>query len=397
MTDRIESLYLGSLSSSSRAVVKELLAAGALPRAELARRLGHSPSSLTKITRPLLDSRVITEEKAHGGYAPGRPGTPLAVAAERFQFLGFKITQDALFRVRTNASGTVQESFSVELENTDVESVVALIVDQVNEIAEKCNLQAVGIGSAGKMKRYDDRVRHNLYLGWDDVPLAQIIQERTGIPTVVSSDTRALTAGVQWSGPGRGHANFAVVTIGIGVGLGLVLDDRVLAGATGGAGFVGHLQVSESGPVCRQGHRGCVSSYLNAESIISSIAVPHGLPALDLEGACTLAADGDKVARKVFEEAGYALGVLMANLVNILGLPLIILTGDGLPALPYLREAMDKSLRTHCDVNADKSQIRVFASDFDEWARGAAVVACQWTLEWSLQLPPTADISPQHP
>lgn len=380
MTERMERSCIGSLGPSSRAVVRELLTAGALPRAELARRLGHSPASLTKITRPLLDSGVITEEAALGAAAPGRPGTPVAVTAGRFQFLGFKITQDALFWVRTDALGVVQESFSTELETTDFEYVVTLIIDQVNEMTEEHNLQAVGIGSAGMMRRYDDRVRHNLYLGWDDVPLAQIVQDRTGIPTVVSSDTRALTAGVQWSGPGRGHADFAVVTIGVGVGLGLVLEDRVLAGPTGRAGFVGHLQVSENGPVCREGHRGCVSAYLNAESIISGIAVPHGLPALDLEGACALAGNGDPVALKVFEEAGHALGMLMSTLVNILGIPLVILTGDGLPALPHLREAMEKALSAQCDVNAEEPEIRVFDSDFDEWARGAAVVACQWLL-----------------
>lgn len=380
MTGRTERSYIGSLGPSSRAVVKELLTAGELPRAELARRLGHSPASLTKITRPLLDSGVIAERKALGADAPGRPGTPLTVVAARFQFLGFKITQDALFCVRTDAHGVVQESLSTELSNTSSEHVVGLIVEQVNEIVAEHEIQAAGIGSAGMMRRYDDRVRHNLYLGWDEVPLAEIIQDRTGVPTVVSSDTRALTVGVQWSGPGRGHADFAVVTIGVGVGLGLVLEDRVVAGATGGAGFVGHMRVSDSGPLCRQGHRGCVSAYLNAESITSNIAVPHGISALDFEGACALAADGDGAALKVFDEAGHALGVLMANLVNVLGLPLIILTGDGLPGLPYLRDAMNQALESHRDERAHEPELRIFDSDFDEWARGAAVVACQWSL-----------------
>lgn len=380
MVRRMKRSYIGSLGPSSRAVVKELLTAGELPRAELARRLGHSPASLTKITRPLLDSGVIAEKEALGAEAPGRPGTPLTVVAEHFQFLGFKITQDALFCVRSDAHGTVHESSSTELSSTDSEHVVDLIVDQVNEPTAEHEIQAVGIGSAGMMRRYDDRVRHNLYLGWDEVPLAQIIQDRTGVPAVVSSDIRALTVGVQWSGPGRSHADFAVVTIGVGVGLGLVLEDRVVAGATGGAGLVGHMRVSDSGPLCRQGHRGCVSAYLNAESITSSIAVPHGMSSLDFDGACALAAGGDGVALKVFEEAGQALGVLMANLVNVLGLPLIILTGDGLPGLPYLRDAMDQALAAHRDEHAHEPEVRVFDSDFDEWARGAAVVACQWSL-----------------
>lgn len=376
----MERTRLSALSQSSRSVIAELLHAGSLPRAALARRLGQSPASLTKITRPLLDSGVITEEENLNAESAGRPGTPLAVAKESFTFIGVKLTEEAVFGVRTNAQGEVQESRSEILENTDPEHALDHIVNCINELAGEAEIQAVGIGSSGKMHRYDRYVRKNLFLGWDTVAVSDHVETHTGIPTVVSSDIRALTSAVQWSGPGRGHQDFAVVTIGVGLGLGLVVEGQVVDGAQGGAGLIDHLPVGDTGKLCKQGHRGCASSYLHTEAITHSIALAHKLPGVDLEGACAFAETQDAVAVEAFNQAGNALGVTLASVVNILGTPRIILTGDGLPMWPYIRESMEGALASRLDPQADPAEISIYDSGFDEWARGAAVVACQWAL-----------------
>lgn len=387
MVDHDGHTHVGTLGASSRAVLRELLISGPLHRATLARRLGHSAASLTKITRPLLDSGVLTTDETLRSDLPGRPGTPLDITAEHHTFAGFKITGSSVHGVMTNARGEVRRGWDAALSTTDPEHVVALIVDQVKEMEAERPLQAIGIGSAGMMRRYDDRVRQNQYLGWDDVPLAEIITERTGRPTVVSVDTRALTAGVHWSGPGRGLTDFAVVTIGVGVGLGLVIDDHLHAGTDGLAGMIGHLPVNGNGPLCAAGHRGCVSSFLNSSSITSSVALAHSRSAMTLEEVVELADDGDPAAVHAFDQGGVALGTLIFQVISILGLQHVILTGDGLPALRHLRAPMDRSLRAHLDPHRSPPEIAVFHSDFDEWARGAAVLACQWLLLSST--PPT--------
>lgn len=380
MNDKANIASLGTLSSTSRAVVRELLTSGPLPRATLARRLGLSPARLTKVTRPLLDSAVIYEDATAPNKTPGRPGTPLAVHAPRYAFAGFKITGDTLYGTRVDAEGRVQRAKSITLESTDSSHVVDLIIDLVKELGEEQPLQAIGIGSAGTMRRYDDRVRRNQYLGWDDVPLAEILTAKTGLPTVISGDIRALTVGVQWSGPGQGHSDFAVVTIGVGIGLGMVIDDQVHAGTHGTAGMIGHTRVSEAGPLCELGHRGCASAYLNADSILAAISVPHGITDLDLDGACRLADRGDPVAQRVLSDAGRALGVLIAQVVNVLGLDTVILAGDGLVILEHLSQELNSALRDHLDPWGTVPHLETFHSDFDEWARGAAVLSCQWLL-----------------
>ncbi len=362
-------------------MVRALLLGGPLSRAELARRLGLSPASLTKTTRPLLVSGLISQGIALVSEQRGRPGAPLVLDASRHQFIGVKITADEVFAVRTDARGRVGASQSAAIASPEVAPVVGQIVALVNELSGDQRIQALGIGLAGEQTRFDDTVRRNSHLGWDQVPLARLIEERTGIPTVLSGDARALTAGVQWSGPGKGMTELAVLTVGVGIGLGIVLEDTVLSGPTGRVGMIGHNRVSDSGPLCAAGHRGCASSFLTTAAITGAIGLPHGRADVDLAEGCALAAAGDPVALRVFADAGRALGVIIAQLVNTLGLPAVILAGDGLDLLAYAEASMHEALAEHLDPNARSPQVLVFTSGFDEWARGAAVVACQWLLD----------------
>ncbi|MFE6968055.1 ROK family protein [Isoptericola sp. NPDC057653] len=381
MQRRADLPRLGSLGPSARAVVRALLLAGPLSRAELARRLERSPASITKITQPLLAAGLIGEVTAlTAAESPGRPGAPLALRADHHRFLGVKVTADEAYAVRTDAAGSVQAFAHRPLADVEQATVVAEIIELVNELAGPGEIQALGVGLAGQMSRFDDTVRANAFLGWDQVPLARILEEATGIPTVLSEDARALTAGVHWSGPGRGMSDFAVLTVGVGVGLGIVIEDRVLAGPTGKVGRIGHTRVADSGPVCTHGHRGCASAFLTTASITRGIGVPHGRADLGLEEALGLAEAGDAAALRVFEDAGHALGVLVAELANMLGLPAVILAGDGLGMIAHARRRMDAAIADHLDPNATAPTVVAFSSGFDEWARGAAVVACQWML-----------------
>ncbi|WP_165962728.1 ROK family transcriptional regulator [Occultella glacieicola] len=368
-----------SLRPSTRAVVRELLRVGPLSRAELARRLDLSPASLTKLTRPLVNSGLVREESAPSA-RPGRPGAPLVMDVARHRFLGIKITGDELWAVATDAGGAVQKAVHRALLGTDVETVTGQIVEVMNELDPDGSAQALGVGLAGRMLHFDDTVRDNGYLGWDDVPLARMITDATGVPTVLSGDARALTAGVQWSGPGRGYDDFAVVTIGVGIGVGLVLGGQVRAGGHGTAGHVGHTPITESGPLCELGHRGCAAAVLNAAAITGAVGVPHGRADLDLADVVALADAGDPAAVRALEDAGRALGTLIAVIVNLLDLPAVILAGDGLGIMPTARPAMAAALAEHLDPGTRAPRVEEFDSTFDEWARGAAVVACQWVL-----------------
>lgn len=371
---------IGTMSATARAAMRELLAHGPLPRAELARHLDLSPASLTKATRELLKLDVITQDSVVPAEVRGRPGVPLSIAPHRCQFIGIKLTSDAVFAVRVDAVGSVLSSCRRELDDTSLEGVVAHIVNLIKEIGEGEPVQAVGIGSAGSMTLFDDHARDNPYFEWGTAPLSQLVERECGLPVVISRDVTAFTVGIHSWGPGRGQNDLAVVTIGMGIGIGLVLGGQVVTGPRGAAGMIGHTRIDDSGPYCSLGHRGCAMAYLTSPAITRAVAMGRGDTSVALSQVGELYDAGDAVAVAAVSDAGRALGAMIAGIVSLLDIPTVILAGDGQPVLQRIGETLDRSLRERLDPAAHLPEVHVYDSDFDEWARGAAAAACQWLL-----------------
>ncbi|MFC7102496.1 ROK family protein [Nonomuraea rubra] len=254
------------LTDAMRSVFVELLVHGPLSRAEVARRLALSPSALTKLTRPLIEAGYLLEATGEDGPATvGRPSQPLQVDASRMSFVGIKLTEDELFAVRTDLSATVHGETSRPLADHGIEHVLGRIVEAVEELTvPERPLSAVGISLAGTATPSDPVVHTSPFLGWSQLPLAELVERAVHVPTVLDNDVRALTAVQQWFGAGVGHSSFALVTVGAGLGCGLVIGDRLVTGRSGATGLVGHLQIDDRGPLCERGHRGCARAYASS-------------------------------------------------------------------------------------------------------------------------------------
>ncbi|MBD8142068.1 ROK family transcriptional regulator, partial [Frigoribacterium sp. CFBP 13605] len=231
------------LAGSAQAVVLDILVHGARPRTELAARLGLSGPSLTRITRPLLESGLLVERASLAPSGSGRPSVPLDLDPDAHHFVGVKLTRDRLFVVVADQRGRVLGGHDDDLPDPSPAAVVAQVAAVVTSARGRDDrIRAVGVTVGGQVV---DRahVRHAPFLGWDDVPLAELLTAMTDLPTWVENDVRALTQAELWFGEGRGLRSFALVTIGAGVGLGLVAAGEVLGGAHSSAGSVGHQRI----------------------------------------------------------------------------------------------------------------------------------------------------------
>ena len=373
----LPSVAWGRMTPSTRAIVAELILHGPLARAELARRLSLSPASLTKLTRPLVAEGLLSEQGARPLAETGRPALPLEVAPGRVQVIGVKLNPDNLFAVRTDLQAHVLEEYECKLERHDPASVGEAIGVAVTFLDPSRRVERVGVSLAASIRPGDHVVREAPYMGWSQVPLAEAVAQRTGCRAVLVNDVRALTVAQHWFGAGRQSRCFAVLTVGKGVGCGLVVNNAVVTGYDGHAGLVSHSPVNPGGPLCRQGHRGCASAYLTSGSIVRTLAATDGFRGATFEDALEEAREGNRAAVRVFRDACFALGVLAANIANMIGPDRIVVSGEGVGMYDVAPEAVEEGISRHLHWNASPFDLDVEPFAFSEWARGAASVAVQ--------------------
>ncbi|MBT1676995.1 ROK family transcriptional regulator [Curtobacterium aurantiacum] len=368
-----------ALPDGSRLALREILIHGVLSRAEIARSLGLSRASLTRAMRILVAQRLVVEVGTDVRGATGRPSELLQVSSGQWEFLGIKLTKDRLYAAVTDLGGRVLALHEEVIDDTDPASLAERIAAVLERLrAAHPAICAIGVSLPGDVivRAGESVVAASVFLGWHEVPFAGMLEERTGVASFTANDVHALTAKEHWFGAGAGRGSMVLVTVGEGLGLGLIANGQVSTGEHGRLGRIGHLPVLGGGPDCGLGHAGCASSYLPSPVIVRNA----GHEGKTYEQVVELARDGDEGALAAFEDAGRALGVLLATAVHIADPSAIVLTGDGLPVYDLARAAVDDSLRAALAPYTEPVTVEVQPFEFSEWARAGAVLAIRRLL-----------------
>jgi predicted NBD/HSP70 family sugar kinase len=359
-----------NLSEIARQILLEVLIHGAMPRAEIATRLGLSRPTLTRVTKALVSDGLLVERGTELRSSMGRPSELLHVRGEAHYFLGVKLTADWLYASLTDLTATVAETADEPLRSNDPHDVVA----QLAGVAARFP-QATGLGVTLGGTVLDGLVTSCDFLRWTDVPLKTLVTRATGVPTAVDNDVQALTAAVHWFGAGAGLSSLAVITVGAGVGTGLIVDHKLVEGAHGLPPRFGHILVDSNGPPCGCGRRGCVASYLETDMLLRQL---KGRPTY--EEALERVRRGDQASRRVFDAAGYALGVLIGTVANAVDPRKVLLTGDGLPLYEVSSGRVHDGIEDTCEDDPGLIDLDVLPFDFGEWARSGAALAIKTTI-----------------
>jgi glucokinase len=217
------------------------------------------------------------------------------------------------------------------------EALAVAVADSLERLHDEAGgrLSAVGIGNPG----YTDRYSGITVGGAFNVPclhgnsLSSYLGSRFGVPARADNDGTCAAAGELAWGAGQGRANFLLITLGTGIGGGLVLDGRVVRGARGFAGEVGHFCVRQDGHECVCGARGCLEQYASAGAILrlyQGQRRAQGLPtdpALGPGGVLAAASSGDPLALQVVDEAARAIAQVFGSVTNLLNLEACIIGG----------------------------------------------------------------------
>jgi predicted NBD/HSP70 family sugar kinase len=369
-----------NLPEVERDVLLEVLIHGPLSRAEIAARLRLSRPTLTRLTKALVSQGLLIEGETKPGPSAGRPSEMLHVRGEAHRFLGVKLTAERLFATVTDLTATPLDTTDEPLRSHDPDEVVT----QIAKVAARFpGITGIGVTLGGIV--LDGLVARHEFLHWTDVPLKTALTRATGVPTAVDNDVQALTAAEHWFGPGAGLTSMAVITVGAGVGTGLIVDGRLVRGAHGLHPHFSHTLVDSNGPQCGCGRRGCISSYLMAHVMTRRLA---GHPTY--EEALDRVRAGDPEAKRVFDDAGYALGVLIGTVANVIDPQKVLITGEGLPLYEVSSRFVHDGIEDTYEDDPDLIELDVQPHNFSEWARSGAALAIKDTITGAICEQPPA-------
>ncbi len=221
-----------------------------------------------------------------------------------------------------------------------------IILEELKRFDEYSNIQSIGIGVPGLVTDDGIVIESPNFPDWHYVNIKNTLERTLNIPVNIENDANLFALGEGFFGSARGYKNFVGITLGTGVGGGIIIDGRIYRGSKGMAGEIGHIVIHPSGPQCSCGKRGCLEAYSSATAIKKMMENQTQL-VLEAEEIAGLAIRGDKIARKIFEKAGYHLGIGIATIVNLLDMEMVVIGGGVSKAWELLEKSIYKGLEEH--------------------------------------------------
>jgi glucokinase len=257
------------------------------------------------------------------------------------------------------------------------------------EVTDPAELGGVGCGCGGPMEWPAGLVSPLNIPAWRGFPLRERLADRYGgLAVRVHNDAICFAAGEHWRGAGQGRRNLLGMVVSTGVGGGLVLDDRLIAGASGNAGHIGHVVVDpEDGPLCVCGGRGCLEAIARGPALVGW-AQEQGWrpdqPAMTARELARDAARGHPVGLAAMRRAGRALGIAIASATSLCDLEVVPVGGGLSQAGALLFEPLRESLTAHAKLGFTR-EVRVVPAALGQSAGlvGAAALIVAGHRYWT--------------
>jgi glucokinase len=238
---------------------------------------------------------------------------------------------------------------------------IALALDDLlqRHSLKRSDVRGIGFGSPGPLSTSRGVVIDTPNLGWVNVPVRALLEDLMTLPVVLHNDANAAAYGEFWRGAGRGSSIMVLYTLGTGVGGGICMFNDLLVGPGENAGELGHMVIDYKGPKCPCGHIGCLEAHAAAKAVVRDT-----LAALDAGETSSLrhlargtitarrvfeaARDGDGLARRIFHNVGWCLGLASGNLINVLNAEMFVFGGAMSGAWEILYDAILEGARASC-------------------------------------------------
>ncbi len=365
-------------------LLRRLHVAGSSSRSDLVAFSGLNRSTVGVLVSELAEVGLVAERAGSAGQV-GRPSLRVEAVPGSAVVVAFDLRVDRTIVALVGLGGEVlfrREQKHRRVNYTPqsaVRTVVTLTELALAKAPDGASWVGLGIGVPGVVDHVNGRVRLAPNLGWVDVPFGESVlealAERFGtVPSLTinnDADLGAIAEHVRGAGV---HARNLIFLSGdVGIGGGVVIDDRLMTGASGFGGEVGHMVVNPAGRTCRCGATGCWETEIGHDAIVGS-SDSTGSPG-EVADVVRAAADGDPDAQAALQSVGEWLGIGLANLVNVFNPEVIVLGGHLRLVFPTVSGIVLR--RIHFALPAAREQVRIEvpAMNGDSTLIGAAETA----------------------
>lgn len=353
-----------------------------LSRAEIARRLGLTRSTLSELTTALLEGGLVAEDGGPVVHSRGgRPGSGLRLNPAGATFLGAELGNDHITVVALSLDARELVRLREPIEsNPDVDAVVTRLAGLAQRaICEAGDaaaaVQGLGVSVPGMLDQ-DGMVFWLPQLGWRNVDLKGMLEKALGIPVCLDNDANAAALAELYFGEAADGADLLYLMLDIGIGGGLIADRSLYRGAGGRAGEIGHIRLDPSGPRCWCGGVGCFEAVAGKAALLRYDHDAGGT-ASSVDEVLEHAAAHDAAARAAVGRWMYWLGRGVASAVYLLDARRVILGGFLAVQVPALAEDLAEVLREEKVPKADEMQLTLTRLGADGVAIGGAALIYQ--------------------
>lgn len=352
---------------NARNVLKTIELEKGLSRAQVARRLGLSRTTISTIVSKLISVGFVTEQqsKARGR---GRPGIHLSITSDRWYAIGAEFHSKKWVAVITNLEGRTLKILETPVKKEDVESFLVGLKETVQAILKDLPgpmLPAIGVGAPGLVDCENGVILRADDFGWRQVEVKKYLEEELGLKTFVLNRHRAGGLAESRFGVGKNVHNLVYIGIGTGISAAFISDGILIHGASYAAGEIGHMIIDPGGDRCGCGKTGCLQAVASGSALVRMArdALRRGEASslrevmereggeLSGESICLEAARGDHLSLRCVEQAAKFLGIAVANIINSFNPDLVIIGGPvgqvGDPLVRSIREEAAKWAMEH--------------------------------------------------
>lgn len=329
------------------AVLDRLHLSGPMTRSELAHQTGLNRSTIRDLIAGLADAGLVVEERGTPSPGPGRPSSVASVSPGGAVVLAVELEVDSIALATVGLGGhifgdTREPNVGIVSPEQVVSRLVALAGPLLADLPLGSKIVGVGVAVAGVVRRSDGFVHVAPNLGWNNVPIAEMICSGLDLDVVrVANEADMGALGEFQRGAGTASRHMIYVTGEVGVGVGIIHEGSPMLGVSGYAGEAGHTMVNPNGSQCRCGSIGCWETEAGEEALIRRAGLDPVTHPGPIDEIVSRAGNGEPEVRSALWEVGRWLGIGIGNLVNILNPDTVVVGGFYQRLYPFIASAIE--------------------------------------------------------